>query len=149
MLGIIFLVKDITVKANHFHTCVCEPTEQLSLVLPEQRVHQSRLPQDPHCVTLRSMTSIRPFQCDDMFKFNHINLDPLTETYNLPFYLQYLATWPAFCSVIEDPSGRLMGYVLGKAEGIGELWHGHVTAGMNMTRTVVWTVIACEWLIMS
>ena len=80
------------------------------------------------------MTSIRPFQCDDLFKFNHINLDPLTETYNIPFYLQYLSTWPAFCSVVEDPSGRLMGYVLGKAEGEGKLWHGHVTAGKNTSQ---------------
>jgi N-terminal acetyltransferase B complex catalytic subunit len=42
--------------------------------------------------------------------------------------LQYLSTWPTYCSVIEDPSRRLMGYILGKAEGEGNLWHGHVTA---------------------
>jgi hypothetical protein len=24
------------------------------------------------------MTTIRPFKADDLFKFNHINLDPLT-----------------------------------------------------------------------
>lgn len=28
----------------------------------------------------------------------------------------------------EDPRGRLMGYILGKAEGSKALWHGHVTA---------------------
>jgi len=32
------------------------------------------------------------------------------------------------CATYEDHTGRLMGYVLGKAEGEGELWHGHVTA---------------------
>mmetsp|Transcript_327 Transcript_327/g.314 ORF Transcript_327/g.314 Transcript_327/m.314 type:complete len:176 (+) Transcript_327:27-554(+) len=74
------------------------------------------------------MTTFRPMKADDLFKFNHINLDPLTETYNIPFYLQYLSTWPTYCSVIEDPSKRLMGYILGKAEGDGNLWHGHVTA---------------------
>jgi len=42
--------------------------------------------------------------------------------------MQYLAQWPSLCASIEDPSGRLMGYVLGKAEGEEDLWHGHVTA---------------------
>ena len=48
--------------------------------------------------------------------------------YNLPFYLQYLAKWPEYCLVAEGPGRQCMGYVLGKAEGIGEGWHGHVTA---------------------
>lgn len=28
----------------------------------------------------------------------------------------------------EGPGKQIMGYILGKAEGVGELWHGHVTA---------------------
>jgi N-terminal acetyltransferase B complex catalytic subunit len=79
-------------------------------------------------VIAATMTSFRPMCCNDLFKFNHINLDPLTETYNVSFYLQYLSTWPGYCSTFEDPSGRLMGYILGKAEGNEDLWHGHVTA---------------------
>ena len=74
------------------------------------------------------MTTLRPFVAEDLFKFNHINLDPLTETYNTNFYLQYLSTWPSLCATYESASGRMMGYVLGKAEGSGKLWHGHVTA---------------------
>ena len=31
---------------------------------------------------------------EDLFKFNNINLDVLTETYNMPFYLSYMAKWP-------------------------------------------------------
>jgi N-terminal acetyltransferase B complex catalytic subunit len=31
-------------------------------------------------------------------------------------------------SVAEAPNKSLMGYVLGKAEGEGKLWHGHVSA---------------------
>jgi len=42
--------------------------------------------------------------------------------------MQYLSQWPSLCATFEDPHGRLMGYVLGKAEGHGDLWHGHVTA---------------------
>jgi N-terminal acetyltransferase B complex catalytic subunit len=55
-------------------------------------------------------------------------LDILTETYNLPFYLQYLARWPEYCLMAEGPGKQAMGYILGKAEGQGLQWHGHVTA---------------------
>ncbi|XP_049874936.1 N-alpha-acetyltransferase 20 [Pectinophora gossypiella] len=74
------------------------------------------------------MTTIRPFTCEDMLKFNNVNLDPLTETYGLSFYTQYLAHWPEYFQVAEAPSGEIMGYIMGKAEGHGENWHGHVTA---------------------
>ncbi|MCL4142603.1 UNVERIFIED_CONTAM: hypothetical protein GTU68_002842 [Idotea baltica] len=74
------------------------------------------------------MTTLRPFRCEDMFNFNNVNLDPLTETYGLLFYLQYLAHWPEYFQVAESPSGVIMGYIMGKAEGLSENWHGHVTA---------------------
>ncbi|XP_064622461.1 N-alpha-acetyltransferase 20-like [Lineus longissimus] len=74
------------------------------------------------------MTTLRPFTCDDMFKFNNINLDPLTETYGLPFYMQYLAHWPEYFTVAEAPGGEIMGYIMGKSEGHPDNWHGHVTA---------------------
>ena len=61
--------------------------------------------------------------------FNLVNLDAqLTETYNIGFYLRYLVTWPGLCLVQQAPSGSVMGYIFGKVEGEGELWHGHVTA---------------------
>ncbi|KAI8484151.1 N-alpha-acetyltransferase 20-like [Branchiostoma floridae x Branchiostoma belcheri] len=76
------------------------------------------------------MTTLRPFTCDDLFRFNRVNLDPLTETYGLPFYMQYLARWPEYFQVAESPTGEIMGYIMGKAEGrvAQEEWHGHVTA---------------------
>ncbi|XP_071484053.1 N-alpha-acetyltransferase 20-like [Diadema antillarum] len=76
------------------------------------------------------MTTIRPFTCDDLFKFNNVNMDYLTETYGIPFYLQYLAHWPEYVQVCEAPGGQIMGYIMGKAEGsvAQETWHGHVTA---------------------
>lgn len=74
------------------------------------------------------MTSLRRFVASDLLKFNNINLDPLTETYNISFYLQYLAHWPDYFSMAESSSGTRMGYIMGKAEGDGNLWHGHVTA---------------------
>jgi len=74
------------------------------------------------------MTEYREFVCSDLFRFNNINLDKLTETYNLGFYLQYLGKWPEYCTLASDPTGRHMAYILGKAEGVGLDWHGHVTA---------------------
>uniref|UniRef100_A0A6U4ABV9 N-acetyltransferase domain-containing protein n=1 Tax=Ditylum brightwellii TaxID=49249 RepID=A0A6U4ABV9_9STRA len=74
------------------------------------------------------MTTIRRFEMNDLFKFNNINLDVLTETYNMPFYLQYMSQWPESFTVAEAPDGSLMGYMLGKSEGRGNLWHGHVSA---------------------
>lgn len=65
---------------------------------------------------------------NDLFRFNNVNLDVLTETYNMPFYLQYMSQWPESFTVAEAPDKSLMGYMLGKAEGIGKLWHGHVSA---------------------
>ncbi|KAI8851524.1 N-alpha-acetyltransferase 20, NatB catalytic subunit-like protein, partial [Chytridium lagenaria] len=75
-----------------------------------------------------AMTTVRRFVASDLFKFNNINLDPLTETYNISFYLQYLAQWPDYFVMAESPSSARMGYIMGKAEGTGQLWHGHVTA---------------------
>ena len=65
---------------------------------------------------------------DDFFKFNNINFDKLTETYGFSFYLSYMVNWPEYFQVLEHPTGRLMGYIMGKAEGRGTDWHGHVTA---------------------
>lgn len=46
-----------------------------------------------------------------------------------PLYLlQYLAKWPEYCQMAEAPGRQAMGYILGKAEGEGTSWHGHVTA---------------------
>ena len=74
------------------------------------------------------MTTIRQFTMNDLLKFNNVNLDVLTETYNMAFYMSYMSRWPESFSVAESPNGDIMGYVLGKAEGDGKLWHGHVSA---------------------
>ncbi|EFO25246.1 hypothetical protein LOAG_03236 [Loa loa] len=74
------------------------------------------------------MTTIRPFDVFDLFRFNNTNLDPLTETYGFTFYLQYLINHGEYFQVCEHPNGEIMGYVMGKAEGEHEYWHGHVTA---------------------
>ena len=62
------------------------------------------------------MTTLRPFTCSDFFTYNNVNLDPLTETYNLGFYLTYLSRWPEYFYLAEAPSGKVMGYIMGKSE---------------------------------
>ena len=74
------------------------------------------------------MTTTRRFECDDLLQFNNVNLDKFTETYTQAFYLEYLAKWPEYCAVSTAPNSKMMGYVLGKVEGMGKNWHGHVTA---------------------
>ncbi|PAA78914.1 hypothetical protein BOX15_Mlig008123g1 [Macrostomum lignano] len=74
------------------------------------------------------MTTIRPFTANDLFKIANVNMDPLTETYGLSFYLTYLVHWPEYFKIAESSDGRVMGYVMGKSEGYNEKWHGHVTA---------------------
>lgn len=72
------------------------------------------------------MTSLRLFKAEDLLLFNNINLDPLTETYSISFYLSYLARWPDYFYMATNDVN--MAYIMGKAEGLGENWHGHVTA---------------------
>ncbi|PKB99220.1 acyl-CoA N-acyltransferase [Rhizophagus irregularis] len=65
------------------------------------------------------MSELRRFRTTDLFRFNN---------YNISFYLTYLARWPDLFCVQESPSGTIMGYIMGKAEGRNKDWHGHVTA---------------------
>jgi len=83
------------------------------------------------------MTSIRPFEAMDVFKFNSTNLDPLTETYELNFYFSYLAQWPHLFNLAEGRDGTIDAYIMGKLESSPSYyqfskhylpWHAHITA---------------------
>lgn len=63
------------------------------------------------------MSTIRPFDMFDLFKYNNINLDILTETFYTNFYGQYLAKWKEYCVIAENSVSMLQGYLLGKVEG--------------------------------
>ena len=64
------------------------------------------------------MTYFRHFSCKDMLHMNNVNLDPLTETYGVSFYMHYLAKWPEYFVKAENVAGDLMGYIMGKVESI-------------------------------
>lgn len=80
------------------------------------------------------MTSIKPFQMNDLFRLNPVNLDPFTENFNLLFYFQYVTEWPDlfFKSVAPVPewAPEISGYMMGKTEGkMSKMeWHTHITA---------------------
>ncbi|KAK2973749.1 hypothetical protein RJ640_019749 [Escallonia rubra] len=57
------------------------------------------------------MTTIRRFCCNDLLRFSSVNLDHLTETFNMSFYMTYLARWPDYFHVAEAPGNRVMGYI--------------------------------------
>ncbi|KAJ3439399.1 n-alpha-acetyltransferase 20 [Anaeramoeba flamelloides] len=74
------------------------------------------------------MTVLRRFTPSDLFKYNQVNLDRLTETYHTNFYFHYFVNWPNLCHISESPSGDVTGYIVGKVEGTGKRHKGHVTA---------------------
>ena len=56
------------------------------------------------------MSSLRQMKVDDLLNFANCNLDPLTETYNIGFYLEYLSKWPYLCFIMESRKGQIEGY---------------------------------------
>lgn len=46
----------------------------------------------------------------DLLRFNPCNLDHLTETYNIGFYLEYFQKWPQLCKVVESDDGQIQAY---------------------------------------
>ena len=46
----------------------------------------------------------------DLLDLNLTNLDPLTENYDLGFYLNYLNKWPSLFSTVRDHEAGIVGY---------------------------------------
>ncbi|CAK36976.1 hypothetical protein CBS63078_183 [Aspergillus niger] len=82
------------------------------------------------------MSSIRRMSPTDLLSLNLTNLDPLTENYDLGFYLNYLMRWPSLFSSVQDRQEGIVGYIMGKLEEQPASmrhsehytpWHGHIT----------------------
>lgn len=56
------------------------------------------------------MSSIERMSPLDLLNLNQTNLDPLTENYDLGFYLNYLNKWPSLFSTIKDREAGTVGY---------------------------------------
>ena len=98
------------------------------------------------------MTSLRRFRCTDLLRLSPVNLDALTETYQLTYYSTYAIRWPDCFTVVQQPYAfhlnsssphppshpplssllssptLLSGYNMGKVEGPPSTYHGHVSA---------------------
>ncbi|CAI5757453.1 unnamed protein product [Candida verbasci] len=76
------------------------------------------------------MTSIKPFQIDDLFAIDPVNLDPLTENFNISFYTSYLIDHPNLFYKSIEPNNEISGYMMGKIEGqlSKKELHCHITA---------------------
>lgn len=57
-----------------------------------------------------AMSFVRPMSPMDLLRFNPCNLDHLTETYNIGFYLEYFTKWPSLCKVVESETGEIEAY---------------------------------------
>lgn len=56
------------------------------------------------------MSSIKRTSPLDVLSLNLTNLDPLTENYDLGFYLNYLMRWPSLFNSVKDRSEGIVGY---------------------------------------
>ncbi|CAA9986309.1 N-terminal acetyltransferase, putative [Plasmodium knowlesi strain H] len=74
------------------------------------------------------MASYQYLSYVDLYKINNINLDPFTEVFNDKFYLRYIYKWPHMNIVTKEMDDHISGYIIGKEEGLGSNYHGHVTA---------------------
>ncbi|KAI3449644.1 hypothetical protein Pfo_006309 [Paulownia fortunei] len=70
------------------------------------------------------MTTSRRFCCNDLLRFASVNLEHLSETFNMSFYMTYLARWPDYFHAAEAPCKRIMGYIVA----------GHVTVAPEYRR---------------
>eukprot|EP00922_Rhytidocystis_sp_ex-Travisia-forbesii_P002496 GHVS01003690.1.p1 GENE.GHVS01003690.1~~GHVS01003690.1.p1 ORF type:complete len:187 (-),score=29.01 GHVS01003690.1:229-789(-) len=70
---------------------------------------------------------LRPMIPSDLLCFGNVNLDCYTETFFTSFYLSYFHQYPEMC-VTAVCGDIIAGYVMGRVEGEGTDWHGHVTA---------------------
>lgn len=56
------------------------------------------------------MSTITRMSPLDLLSLNLTNLDPLTENYDLGFYLNYLTKWPSLFSTVKDRDAGVVGY---------------------------------------
>lgn len=92
-------------------------TKQTAATPSPRSAPDSKKPKGALVRKAKGPPTVRPMVPTDLLKFNQCNLDHLTETYNIGFYLEYFTKWPQLCKVIEDPKTKdIKAYILGKLE---------------------------------
>ncbi|XP_034474958.1 N-alpha-acetyltransferase 20 [Drosophila innubila] len=62
------------------------------------------------------MTALREFVLQDLFKFNRIVFDPLTEVYPLLYFYNKILEFPLLAEVAVAPDGQMMGFLIGSRQ---------------------------------
>ncbi|CAJ0939409.1 unnamed protein product, partial [Mesorhabditis belari] len=103
--------------------------ERLSLQEDEKNVNKEEAKITGPSLRGNAYTGIsyRRFKPEDIFAITRTNLDPMVETYGIGFYLHYAVSFPDYF-IIAEHAGQPVAYIMGKDEGDGENYHGHVTA---------------------
>lgn len=78
------------------------------------------------CLVQDNMTSLRAFRPQDLFRANLTNLDPLTENYNIDYYLHYLTQWPFLFTAAEDQYDRIVGYSMRSLTWLVSILYNHL-----------------------
>lgn len=68
------------------------------------------LREQKNALPIAKMSFIRRAGPMDLLALNLTNLDPLTENYDIGFYLNYLMRWPSLFSVVQDRDAGIVGY---------------------------------------
>jgi len=59
------------------------------------------------------MTTLREFTLQDLFKFNRIMFDSLTEVYPLSYFYNKILNYPYLAEVATAPDGQIIGFLIG------------------------------------
>ena len=62
------------------------------------------------------MVNIRRATVEDLLEMQACNLACLPENYQMKYYFYHILSWPQLLYVAEDPSKKIVGYVLAKME---------------------------------
>jgi|EP00802_Teleaulax_amphioxeia_P008661 ribosomal protein S18 acetylase RimI-like enzyme len=74
------------------------------------------------------MVNIRRATVEDLLEMQACNLACLPENYQMKYYFYHILSWPQLLYVAEDPSKKIVGYVLAKMEEDAAESHGHITS---------------------
>jgi len=75
-----------------------------------------------------AMVNIRRATVEDLLEMQACNLACLPENYQMKYYFYHILSWPQLLYVAEDPSKKIVGYVLAKMEEDATESHGHITS---------------------
>ena len=108
----LFLIQhSLSRRARRAEASRIRPFACARLACRRPRVYATRSSTTPYSVDNTGVMSfVRPMTPMDLLRFNPCNLDHLTETYNIGFYLEYFTKWPSLCKVIESEDGEIEAY---------------------------------------